>query len=152
MESVYEPIHLNMFNVLNKEENSYINWLPNEIIDVILDIFKYHIVSNESKITDIYRVLELAKNEYIFIEVYLLNINTRIIHYEKVDNFAYHMLVDMNPSGGITIISMLSQFRRHIYLTNPGKFLFRENDNKTISLKVNGTMMPEFKLIKCYKK
>lgn len=147
----YEPIHLNMFNILKEEKNSYINWLPNEIINSILDNFKYNIVSNDSKITDIYRILELAENEYIFIEVYLLNINTNFIHYEKVDNFAYHMLVDMYPSGGITIVSMLSQFRRHIYLTNPGKFLFRENDDKTVSLKINGKMITKFKLTKCYK-
>lgn len=151
----YEPIHLNMFNILKEEKDSYINWLPNEIINVILDNFKYNVVSNEGKITDIYRVLELATNEYIFMELYLLDsiylLDNKFEHYEKVDNFSYHMLVDMNPSGGITIVSMLSQFRRHIYLTNPGKFLFRENDDKTVSLKINGKMITKFKLTKCYK-
>lgn len=146
----YEPIYLNMFNILKEEKDCYINWLPNEIINVILDNFKDNIVSNESKITDIYSVLELAMNEYIFMELYLLD--SKFEHYEKVDNFSYHMLVDMNPSGGITTISMLSQFRRHIYITNPGKFLFRENDDKTVSLKINGTMITKFKLTKCYKK
>lgn len=82
-------------------------------------------------------------------ELYLLD--SKFEHYEKVDNFSYHMLVDMNPSGGPTIVSMFSQFRCHIYLNNPGKFLFRNNDDKTVSLKINGTMITKFKLTKCYK-